>query len=175
MNNVMVDLETLGTRPGSVIVSIGAVKFGKDGLGEEFYEVVDLDSCIKCDLTMDPGTVQWWMGQSDDARKVFKGEGDSLFNVLSSFTRFIGSSGAAQKNAKLWGNGADFDNVLLAEAYRAVNLEQPWKFYNNRCYRTMKSLNPSIEMQRTGTHHNALDDAKSQAEHLVRILNRGKG
>lgn len=41
--DVMVDLETLGTRPGCKILSIGAVEFGvgpdynEDGLGAEFY------------------------------------------------------------------------------------------------------------------------------------------
>lgn len=174
MNNIMVDLETLGTKPGSVIVSIGAVKFGKGGLGEEFYGVVDLESCQKCGLTIDPGTVQWWMQQSDEARKVFSETNDSLFNVLSAFTRFIGTSNEAKRKAKVWGNGADFDNVLLAEAYKAVNLDAPWMFYNNRCYRTLKNLFPGVELERQGVYHNALDDAKTQAEHLVRILNKGK-
>lgn len=39
MNNVMLDLETFGTQPGSVIRSIGAVVFDpfSDKLGKEFY------------------------------------------------------------------------------------------------------------------------------------------
>ena len=36
MNHVMLDLETFGSRPGSVIVSIGMVRFGATHLGEEF-------------------------------------------------------------------------------------------------------------------------------------------
>jgi inhibitor of KinA sporulation pathway (predicted exonuclease) len=31
-------------------------------------------------------------------------------------------------------------------------------------------LRPSIKLERVGTHHNALDDAKSQALHLMKIL-----
>ena len=37
MNHVMVDIETLGTTNNSVVLSIGAVKFDHQGLGEEFY------------------------------------------------------------------------------------------------------------------------------------------
>lgn len=35
MNNIMLDLEALGTPPGSIVLSIGAVYFGLDGLGKE--------------------------------------------------------------------------------------------------------------------------------------------
>lgn len=173
MSNFMVDLETLGTKPGSVIIAIGATKFTSKGIHEEFYKVIDLDSCVKCGLTIDPCTVQWWMGQSDDARKLFAEKGDSLFNVLSEFSKFIGLGESERKIAKIWGNGSDFDNVLLAQAYAAVNLETPWRFYNNRCYRTMKNLYPTVKFERSGTAHNALDDAKSQTEHLIKILNGG--
>ena len=41
--DVMVDLETWGTKPGCAIISIGAVSFGPDGLGEEFYTALDRD------------------------------------------------------------------------------------------------------------------------------------
>jgi hypothetical protein len=47
VKNVMIDIETLGTRPGSVILSIGACRFGADGIGEEFYRAIDvLDSLM---------------------------------------------------------------------------------------------------------------------------------
>jgi len=49
-------------------------------------------------------------------------------------------------------------------------MERPWYFWNDRCYRTMKSLYPQIPMERDGVHHNALDDAISQARHLMAIL-----
>ena len=37
-------------------------------------------------------------------------------------------------------------------------------------YRTLKNLLPYIEMERVGEHHNALDDAKSQALHAIKLL-----
>jgi hypothetical protein len=165
----MVDLETMGTAANSAIIAIGAVKFAGTGIKDEFYVNVELDSCVRSGLVIDPGTVMWWMGQSDEARKAFKKDNVRLFQALTDFAKFIGAANTA--SVKLWGNGSDFDNVILANAYRAINLDLPWKFYNNRCYRTMKGMFPGIKMERKGVYHNALDDAKSQAEHLIRILN----
>jgi DNA polymerase III epsilon subunit-like protein len=42
MSDVMIDLETLGRRPGCAILSIGAVEFGPAGLGRELYIVLDI-------------------------------------------------------------------------------------------------------------------------------------
>jgi exodeoxyribonuclease VIII len=177
MTNIMTDLETMGTAANSAVIAIGAVKFGGTGIKEEFYVNVELDSCVRSGLVIDPGTVMWWMDQSDEARKVFKKNNVRLFQALTDFSKFVGSANVAK--VKMWGNGSDFDNVILANAYRAINLDLPWKYYNNRCYRTMAKMFPGIKMERSGTHHNALDDAKSQAEHLIRILNaigkRGEG
>ncbi|MHB0978446.1 MAG: 3'-5' exoribonuclease domain-containing protein [Minisyncoccota bacterium] len=55
-------------------------------------------------------------------------------------------------------------------AYHALDMKQPWKFWNNRCYRTLKNMFPEVPFVRIGIAHDALDDAKSQAEHAVAIL-----
>jgi len=163
MQNIMLDLETLGNNANSVIIAVGAVKFDSTGLGEEFYEVVDAESCVQAGLTMDTSTVMWWMQQSDEARAAFKRSGNPLVNVLAKFSAFCG------EDDKVWGNGASFDNTILSNSYRRTLKEQPWKFWNDRCYRTMKSLYPQAVMARQGTYHNALYDAKSQAVHLIEI------
>lgn len=70
----------------------------------------------------------------------------------------------------VWGNGADFDPVLLSSAYRAIGRPPPHKFYNVHCFRTLKNLFPVEKPARDGTHHNALDDAIHQVKHLHKIL-----
>ena len=162
---IMLDLETLGKKPGSVIVAIGAVMFNERGITHRFYERVDAVSCVKAGLTMDVETVMWWMKQAEEARLEITRDGLALKDALIEFKKWIGG-----EEVDVWGNGAAFDNVILAEAYDRCGLERPWKYYNDRCYRTMKSLHPEIPMIRKGVHHNALDDAESQALHLMRIL-----
>ncbi len=107
------------------------------------------------------------MRQSDEARKYICGDGLPLRQVLSEFSEWLDSLG---EEPKVWGNGAAFDNVILAQAYRRAGLSVPWPYWNDRCYRTVKAMRPDVRMDRTGTHHNAIDDATSQARHLIALL-----
>jgi hypothetical protein len=168
MTNVMVDLETLGNGSNAVIIALGAVEFGNGQLGREFYMNIDPQSCVDAGLKMDVSTVMWWMQQSDQARAAFKKPGAPLELVLGEFSSWFPSGSV------LWGNGATFDNVILANAYRALGGKQPWEFWNDRCYRTLKGLYPHVKMERSGTYHNALDDAKSQALHALKLLTASK-
>jgi hypothetical protein len=161
---VMLDLETLGHKPGSVIVAVGAVKFGDCQILETFYERVDAESCVAIGLKLDAATVLWWMKQSDAARKELLLPAQPIGYVLGKFSAWLGSG-----EVEVWGNGASFDNVLLADAYDRAGYPRPWKYFNDRCYRTVKAMHPKVPLLRSGTHHNALDDARTQATHLMQI------
>lgn len=168
MNNVMIDLETLGTVAGCSILSIGAVFFDDKYIGKEFYTSIYRASNQEYGLYEDARTLEWWEKQSIDAKKVFSEEKLSLPDALTELSKFVLLFG---DSVQVWGNGSDFDNAMLQCAYKAIKQETPWKFWNNRCYRTLKNLRPEIDIQRIGTHHNALDDAKTQAIHAIAILN----
>lgn len=167
----MLDLETMGNGNRAAIIAIGAVMFNASGVKEDgFYAQVSLDDSVRQGLEMDTSTVLWWLQQSEEARAAFKGNenAESLAVVLNDFANWLSRWG----NIEMWGNGAAFDNTILSAAYRKCGIEQPWKFWNDRCYRTMKSLFPDVPCARFGTHHNALDDARTQAWHLVEICEK---
>jgi hypothetical protein len=171
MNNIMIDIETLGTVPGSIVLSIGAVYFGPEGLGEEFYAVIDRRDSEALGLTFDADTVEWWTKQCDGARAVLLQSLDAsvaqpLDEVLGRFSDYV------KPNCKIWGNGADFDNVLVAALYRIIGKEVPWRFWNNRCYRTLKAMFPGVKGTKKVTAHDALQDAIDQAEIAVEILKK---
>lgn len=176
--HVMLDLETLGVRSSAVIAAIGAVEFDpqSDRLGEQFYVTVNIQSCIDYGLTMDVSTILWWMDQSEDARKSTFVQECTLPNALDTFHRYLlGAAAAADlvgTHVKIWGNGSDFDNVILANAYLSIKERAPWRFSNNRCFRTLKNLgpNPKNVPMRTGVHHNALDDALFQARYAQKLI-----
>lgn len=178
MNNVMVDLETLDNTPTSVIIAIGAVAFDETGIGRTFYNVVSAKSCTDVGLTIGADTVMWWMKQDIKAKAAFGDGGIPLEQALFNFAVWY------PEGAALWGNGATFDNVILANAYRAfsiaapgiVKAKCPWKYNKDRCYRTLKALYPDIIAEMIGgVAHNALDDAAYQAKHAVKILRHIKG
>lgn len=160
----MLDLETLGTAVGSSIISVGAVKFGYNKIFDKFYTVVDMRSCEKYGLKISARTLLWWLSQSEDARKELIGESFDLKKVLGDFSYWV-----ADHDCEMWGNGVGFDNALLSFAYEAVGINRPWKYTGDRCYRTIKNMFPSIKIENIGTKHNALDDAESQAVHLMKI------
>jgi len=176
MFEIMLDLETMGTGPNAAIVAIGAAAFcphERRVLGESFYAPVSLASAVQGGGVMDASTVQWWLQQGPEARALFGKEAEAIQILVSliEFSMWVANvAGTDPKNVKVWGNGADFDNVILASAYNREQIDPPWGRFNNRCYRTIKSLYPEVKMERSGTHHHARDDAISQAEHLCRIL-----
>lgn len=174
-HDVMIDLETMGKGPNAAIIAIGACEFDERGITREFYQVVELESSVKMGLEIDPSTVLWWMKQSDEARAHIHTPNFPTQNIQQALEWFtdwltVRSDSDVDKNVRLWGNGAAFDNVILANAYRKLGKVAPWEFWNDRCYRTVKNLFPDVKMNRSGTHHNAIDDAKSQALHLIEIF-----
>lgn len=166
--HLMVDLETLDNVPSSKILSIGAVVFDENGsFLKTFYKEVSLDS--QHDRSISDSTFRWWLRQSAEAKAPLAVDTPRciLHTALTSLSMLVGPD---KGKIKVWGNGASFDNAILEDAYRRLNLSTPWEFWNNRCFRTVKSLHRSVpEPERKGTHHNALDDAKHQAHHLIAI------
>ena len=78
------------------------------------------------------------------------------------------------KDTYIWGKGATFDNVLLSNLYDAFEMQQPWRFRNNRCYRTVINMYPDIEPDEylNLEAHVAVDDAIYQAGHLIKIIEK---
>jgi exodeoxyribonuclease VIII len=172
----MLDLETLGTTPDSAILAIGAVIFDPlaKTFGPEFYQAIDLTSSSEFGR-IDPETVKWWMKQSYEAKSVFSDRNaQTLEDALQLFSQFVAAHGGNE--LRIWGNGAGFDNVILAYAYRACKLALPWNFRFDRDVRTIVELgieamgiNPKTNQAARGIAHNALDDAKFQAQYVSDI------
>ena len=174
MEHLMLDLETMGTESTSAIVSIGAVMFDPESnkLGEAIHIPISLKSAMTCGLKINPDTILWWLKQSENARgSTFTDGAHELHDGLGIFSEWMGKQHDKAK-IKIWGNGSDFDNVILANAYQSQGYQLPWKFYNNRCFRTLKNMvlldeqaqKTIVVPTREGTHHNAMDDAIYQAK-----------
>ncbi|MCR4302266.1 MAG: 3'-5' exoribonuclease [Sulfuricaulis sp.] len=178
MKHIMLDLETMGHGNNAAIAAIGACEFNLPGRVREhweakpaeFYQKVGLESSVKAGMQIDTSTILWWMQQSDEARKsTFQGETMPLGDALHEFSKWIES---IDKDVAVWGNGATFDNVIIRSAFKAVGLPVPWSFRNDKCYRTVANLLPKERQpvfERSGTAHNALDDAITQAVYLQKV------
>ena len=167
--NIMVDLETFGVGNEAALISIGAVKFDKDKIIERFHVGIDPESCEQRGLKISASTMKWWL--DDDRRRAWTTwlalEKFDVWLALDGFSKWCAAS--AEDEVIMWGNGATFDNIILRSAYEKCGMVYPVKFWNDRCYRTVKGLAPEIKLTRVGVHHSAVDDAESQAVHLQQI------
>jgi len=166
----MVDLETLGTRADAVIMSIGAVKFDLDSAKIDdgaFYASVSIDSNLEVKRHVQEDTLMWWLKQSAAAQAVFHEPKQTLEATLCELSDWLYTD-----NHYMWSNGADFDLPMLAHAFSQFHMDIPWKFWNSRCVRTLKTLPQAkgISPERQGVAHNALADAIHQAK-LVQQIN----
>ena len=136
MRNVMVDIESLGTTPGSAILSIGACVFESVGHPgrDEYYRNIDFLDSTFVGLTLNPSTVKWWSEQSPEAIRVLTKNPVSLKGALNTFSVFL------QKDDQVWAKGPDFDLVLLRAAYDIVGIRAPWSFRLTRDVRTILAM-----------------------------------
>lgn len=173
LTDAMVDIETLDTRPSAVVLSIGVVLFNRRNpdvpfkeLNLKFGKKEFRDEQIMMGRTVDKETVRWWKGQDAEARKLFnQANVSSVTEALEKLSTFI----LAEKvNLLIWGNGANFDNVIVASMYDSFGMEAPWKFWNDRCFRTFKGEHGHIARPPAfeGVKHDAVDDARQQALYL---------
>lgn len=175
MHHVMLDLETTGTTPGCGILSIGAAEFSPAPGPDARFHAADISraSCLRAGLVEDRATLAWWANQVDSLI-LHRCEGENgmpIGDALHQLAFWLMQVSPLAKDLLVYGNGADFDLPILAEAYRRCGLRTPWLPYSGRCYRTLKNLRPTIALERVDKHHNALDNATSQAEHAVRLMN----
>lgn len=165
---VMLDIETLGLEPGCAILSIGAVRFDEDGLGETFHESISLESCGDAGLRFDAGTLEWWLEQDEDAQGVLTG-GRELREVLFDLGVWY------EPADEVWANSPVFDCAIVEHAYDCVDIKVPWEYHDRRDYRTLEALPVGVDsddIPHDGVEHDALDDAKHQAKVASLALSR---
>ena len=177
LTDAMVDIETLDTRPSAVVLSVGVVLFNRRDqlipmkkLHLQFGTKEFRDEQILMGRTVDKETVAWWKKQEPEAKKVFKEANvETMTEALEKLTEFLTQG---DTNFLVWGNGASFDNTIMVSLYESFGMTPPWKFWNDRCFRTFKGEHGHIARPPTlfaGTKHNALDDARQQALYLQAI------
>lgn len=168
MRDVMIDLETLSTRPDAMIVSIGAVAFGPQGVGDELHAVIDPAGAMG---HIDPSTVAWWLGQGDEARypisSLYAGERVSLAHAVQRLTWFLRDLAVPPAALRIWGHGSSFDLPIIESAFRACGHPIPWGHRAPRDTRTILELGGVKVTMPEHAKHNAVEDARAQAEAVI--------
>jgi exodeoxyribonuclease VIII len=167
-SHVMIDLETLGRAPTSVFPSLGWCVFDpfSDRMGDQGQVNIKIDSAIGSGLTMDGDTIEWWMGQTGQARvNLFKSP-QAIEEALSIFSEMFRTQVGPE--ALLWASAPSFDIAILENAYFKLGYERPWKYNHTRCLRTLRDMARmrAIEVPKMENPHVALLDAINQAKEV---------
>jgi len=183
--DIMVDLESLGNKDKPVLMQLSAVLFNRHtGKNlEEFNEFICPKSGIDAGLDVQGDTVAWWLTQDKEViKKVFVKailEGLPLKEVLEKFNAFLEAMKEKYnvESIILHGNGLISDGVWIMSAYKAVNVDNPFKYYEYQDVRTLcqvgydvLGVNFKASTKFVGNQHDGLDDCKHQIKYCTKYM-----
>lgn len=169
--HVMHDIESWAKDSAiPVLLSLGGVKFNGTEIVDRFEVRIDPVDCQRFGLEIEADTVEWWMSdERQQARTDLNRLGKvDLYAALDGYAMWVRQT-PTDELGSAWANGSNFDNAKLKSIYQKIGLDWPFSYKQEECYRTMRNRFPDVPFERLGVHHGALDDAASQATHLIAI------
>jgi len=169
--HLMVDIETLGTRPGAIIISAAFVRCADEA---NFVLNLSIPEQQALGMEIDPATHAWWGEQETKCPGIWQRvtENPQSLNVaLPYISTWLQWAAGGSDDWLIWCHGATFDCPLLDELYRRVRLPSPWKYWQVRDTRTLYDL-ASINPKNFAVPppHVALNDALGQSRALMASL-----
>ena len=167
--DIMLDIETLSTRPDAVVLTLGAVKFSpwasEVDTDTGLYVRVDVDEQLALDRHVQQDTVEWWGKQAEEVREEALGDANrtSVTELLNQLNKFV----VGVDN--IWCQGPVFDIVILENLYRQVERPTPWQFWQIRDSRTLFGVHGDPRGKGAKGAHNALIDCYYQAEAVQQV------
>lgn len=170
MNDLMLDLETLGTGTNSVITQIGLVMFNRlsGEIGNKLLVNISIDSCLKKGLTVSGSTITFWLMQSG---RSFLDKPITLDAALNQVKSFYQRESMLGKNDIFTWCHATFDAPILSNAFEKCEIKSPFPYRNFRDIRTLTDLT-KLDIKKTFENkegpqktHDALDDCIFQIKY----------
>ena len=164
---LMIDIETLSTKPGPIIIQLGWAYADATKIAASGFVNVKPGSCHVLGGDMNLSTIEWWITKGGakaykttmknrQAISVALDELDSVFKTYHPTT--------------VWGNAPTFDLSALRFYYTKLKRTPPWAYLDERCYRTERAEHGHrVQAPAKKGAHNGEADARWQLEHLLRI------
>lgn len=137
--HIMVDIETLGKRPGAIVLSAAFVRFTDEAPCTVNLSIPDQEAL---DLETDPETAVWWHDQEakhPGAWAAATGDPTPLVIALNYIATWLDWA-RQDDQIQIWCHGATFDAPLLGELYRRAGIRCPWDWWSIRDTRTLYDL-----------------------------------
>jgi hypothetical protein len=170
--HISLDIETLGLKPGNVVLSAAFVRFDDLASTSVNLHIAEQEAL---GLTINDGTRAWWSQQSPAAQAAAFAPAPPLRHALAHIATWL--QWASQGGEFfIWCHGAGFDAPMLAAVFEAAAVPVPWTYRQVRDTRTLYDLaGVDLTAFAGGTYHNALDDAMAQTRAAVAAMNRIAG
>lgn len=172
--DVMIDLETLGNKETTAVVSIGVVVFDidKKTILDKYYATLDVQNQLKKGRTVVADVLKWWMNQPNSSKKVFAEDAKDPKVALKEIWTMLDK----YRPLTVWGNGSGFDINIVENMYDMYEERLPWHYTHVNDLRTfIRFVGKRAKVEKGGTNHNALDDAISQVNYIFKHYNKETG
>lgn len=183
-NHYMIDMETLSTEDDAIIAEIALARF-RPSTGEIIEELVvrfSIEEQFEMNKHISFSTLfDFWLEQDPEVfNRVIKSREnrDSYVMGWAKVLDFLNRT----DNPKVWGKGPTFDvtkakinldNIIKTLSSSGYDFENPIKFFNERCVRTMIALCPEAKnIEFTGKRHVAIDDVHHQIKQVTKAINK---
>lgn len=163
---LMIDLETLDTKPSAYIAAAAVLEWDWRRVGKLHLFRIGGDQPGR---TISQDTIRWWVNKVPAAVMQrclpVRAELDLPEFLLRLFDIYTKGN-----HDRVWSHGATFDLVMLADAYRQMQIRCAWDHYAMRDTRTIFDLAPLVDVERVGDKHDPDSDVlyqvhKCQAVH----------
>lgn len=171
---VIIDFETCNTTPDTQVLTLGATVFNPtiiSTISELQAHTFYAEFKEQEKRTFSMSTIKFWMKQTREAQlAAFEGANkQSVFDILNNFNAWL----INKKATHIVGNGAGFDNPILASLYKQYKVKPLLPFWSDLDLRTMRWLdtNAKLPWPNQLLQHHAADDAVYEAMWFQQIYN----
>lgn len=166
----MLDIETFSSSHDAAIVQISAIDFyvGEDfKIESQFTANIEQTSNQKLNRHYSNETLDWWAERPIEVKKSLMTNQRSIDVVMQEFNEWL------SPKSLIWCQGMSFDLPIIKSTLAALNIEIPWKYWNERDSRTLfKCLDVDMQAYRSSECHNSLVDVIDQARMLNHLLHQ---
>jgi len=181
--DIMLDIETLGNKPGCVVLSVAMKHFELNtdvpstSIDVEYSAHINVMSSIAAGFDIDDGTVKWWQNQSEDTKAAMTLGMKLPLSVDDVAMEVYQILKDINENYELyiWGRGVStFDMPILDEMLRrgvgmsGEEYKTPWKFWSAMEVRSIYGFHKlcGMPVDKVETRHDALADVEKQIKEV---------
>lgn len=173
----MLDIETLGTKPGCVVLEYALRHFLNEDEDSGVYSVVsgaithvriDIDAQVKAGAVIDFDTLKWWLNTDPLRLQNVVNEDDVQTPTFAA--NWLQDSFYWQ-SITIWARDPDFDCAIMEDFYSRFGKpgKRIWHFANKRSHRTIIDL-AGIKHIPALDAHSAVADVDAQIESAIKAL-----